>query len=202
MIVDRLLAALAPPRCAACDEVLAREAVFCGGCVATLLPPPALPSWVSASFAYGGALAEAVRSAKYQGRLDRLRLLGHAMKRGLPDGPIDVVAPVPLHPARLRTRGFDQAAVLAYMAARALGRPCEPELLSRVIDTPHLAELDAKGRAVAVVAAFVAEPCEGRRVLLIDDVYTTGATLGAARAAIERAGGEARAHVLAATPKG
>lgn len=202
MLVDRLLGVIAPPRCAACDEVLRRDAVFCSGCVATLEPPPSLPERVTASFAYGGALADAIRAAKYKGRLDRLRLLGHAMRTGLPSAPIDVVAPVPLHPARLRWRGYDQAAVLAFVVARALGTRCDVDLLERVIDTPHLAELDARGRAGAVEGAFVARGCAGKRVLLVDDVYTTGATLGAAFAAIEAAGGTARAHVLAATPRG
>ena len=195
---------LAPPRCAGCDALLAREAVFCGACVATLLPPPSLPSWVAAAFAYGGALADAIRSAKYQGRLDRLRLLGHALTTALPAldlGEVEIVAPAPLHGLRLRERGYDQAAVLAYAVARALGRRCEPELLARTIDTPQLAGLDGKRRASAVSGAFVAKACAGLRVLLVDDVYTTGATLGAARDAIEAAGGRARALVLAATPK-
>lgn len=202
MLLDRLLGVMAPPRCAACDEVLRREAVFCAGCVATLMPPPPLPERVTASFAYGGALSDAIRTAKYRGRLDRLRLLGHAMKTRLPALEVDVVAPVPLHPARLRTRGYDQAAVLAFVVARTLGRRCDVDLVERVVDTPHLAELDAVGRARAVTGAFVSRNCSGRRVLLVDDVFTTGATLGAAFAAIEAAGGTARAHVLAATPRG
>lgn len=203
MLVDRLLGVLAPPRCAACDALLRREAVFCAGCVATLEDPPPLPDRVTASFAFGGALADAVRTAKYKGRLDRLRLLGHAMRAHLPGRTaIDVVAPVPLHPVRLRFRGYDQAAVLAFVVARTLERPCDPDLVTRVVDTPHLAELDAPGRAEAVRGAFIARSCAGKRVLLVDDVYTTGATIGAAMAAIEAAGGIARAHVLAATPRG
>jgi len=202
MLVDRLLGVLAPPRCAACDEILRREAVFCAGCVATLEPPPPLPTGVTASFAYGGALADAIRTAKYQGRLDRLRLLGHALRTRMPDERADVVAPVPLHAARLRWRGYDQAAVLAFALARALQTRCDVDLITRVVDTPHLAELDAPGRAEAVRGAFVARTCGGKRVLLVDDVFTTGATLRAAMDAIEAAGGSARAHVLAATPRG
>lgn len=197
-----LFAVLAPPRCAGCDARLSREAVFCAACLVTLEPPPPLPEAVTASFSYGGALADAIRSAKFGGRLDRLRLLAHAIGTGVPARAlVDVVAPVPLHPRRLRERGFDQAAILARAVAAAIDRPCDLDLLRRVVDTPHLASLDSHGRAAAVEGAFVARRVQGVRVLLIDDVRTTGATLDAGGRAIAEAGGSARAHVLAATPR-
>lgn len=174
--------------------------MFCAACVATLEPPPPLPDGVSASFAYGGALSEAIRACKYRGRVDRLRLLARLVVVRLPKTAIDVVAPVPLHVARLRERGFDQAAILAQAVARALGRPCAIDLVTRVVDTPHLAGLDLAGRSAAIAGAFVAREQRGH-VLLVDDVYTTGATLGAAAAAVAAAGGRASTHVLAATPR-
>jgi predicted amidophosphoribosyltransferase len=196
-VLDRLLGILAPPRCAGCDALLAREAVFCAACLSTIEPPPRLPPHVTASFAYGGAIADAIRSCKFRGRVDRLRLLARLVIVRLPSVDIDVVAPVPLHPARLRERGFDQAAILASAVARALDKPCAMELLSRVVDTPHLANLDAHARADAIGDAFVARPFTGR-VLLVDDVHTTGATLAAAACALA---GPSFAHVLAATPR-
>jgi predicted amidophosphoribosyltransferase len=202
VVLDRLLALLAPPVCAACDEPLAREAVFCASCHATLEPPPPLPRGATASVAYGGAIGEAIRGCKYRPRVDRLRLLARLVIVRLPSVDIDCVSPVPLHRARLRERGFDQAAILAGAVARALERPLDVPLVRRVIDTPHLASLDARGRASAVGGAFVAERCRGRRVLLVDDVRTTGATIDAAADAIARAGGTAYSHVLAATPRG
>jgi len=201
VVVDRLLALLAPPVCGACDEPLAREAVFCASCFATLEPPPPLPSGATASFAYGGAVGEAIRSCKYRPRVDRLRLLARLVLVRLEPRAVDLVAPVPLHRARLRTRGFDQAAILAGAVARALGRPLALHLVERVVDTPHLASLDAKGRAAAVESAFTARDCGGARVLLVDDVRTTGATIDAAAGAIARAGGSASSHVLAATAR-
>lgn len=202
LLVDGLVRVLAPPCCASCDTPLAREAVFCAPCLATLLPAPRLPQGTTASFAYGGALADAIRTAKYEGRVDRLRQLSHAIAHRLPRASeVDVVAPVPLHVSRLRARGFDQSAVLARAVGRALDKPVEHELLTRRVATPQLALLDAEGRARAVGGAFVARRLAGERVLLVDDVRTTGATLNAAFAAVEAGGGKALAHVLAATPR-
>ncbi len=201
MLVDRLLSLLAPPVCAACDAPLGREAVFCASCFATIEPPPRLPTGATASFAYGGAIGEAIRTCKYRPRVDRLRLLARLVVVRLPTSAIDVVAPVPLHRARLRERGFDQAALLARAVAEALDRPFDVDLVRRVVDTPHLASLDAAGRSAAVKAAFAATRCRGKHVLLVDDVRTTGATINAAAAAIAREGGSASSHVLAATAR-
>jgi predicted amidophosphoribosyltransferase len=195
-----MLGWLAPPRCGACDDRLAREAVFCAGCYATLEPPPELPAGATASFAYGGAIAEAIRACKFRRAVDRLRLLSRLILVRLPQVAIDVVAPVPLHRVRLRERGFDQSAILAQAVARALKVRCEIELLERVVDTPHLANLDHEGRADAIRGAFRAR--RAARVLLVDDVRTTGATLRSATEAVEAAGGLAFTHVLAATPRG
>lgn len=201
-IVDRILGVFAPPRCAACDAYLGRDSVFCAGCVPTLDEPPPLPFGVTASFSFGGALAEAIRRFKYLRRADLARPLGRAIVHALPDAmPIDVVAPAPLHVRRLVDRGFDQAALLARSVARALDRPLDVELLTRVVDTPRLATMSASDRRAVVARAFVARRCKGLRVLIVDDVHTTGATLGAARHAVEAAGGTASAHVLAATPR-
>jgi predicted amidophosphoribosyltransferase len=207
-LANAALSILAPPRCAACDAPLARDAALCAGCLATLEPPPPLPAGTSASFAYGGALADAVRATKFGPRPERMRALQRLVIERLPAGrgehpKVEVVAPVPLHRARLRERGFDQAAMLAQAVAAALGKPCDVALLARRVDTPHVAALDARGRAQAVSGAFVLRRAQAwRSVLLIDDVRTTGATLDAAAAPLRAAGIEVRAHVLAATAIG
>lgn len=202
-VVDRFLGVLSRPRCAACDALLGRDAVFCARCVSTLEPPPPTPSGVTASFAFGGAIAEAIRRFKYAPRPDLARPLGRAIVQGLPDArTIDVVAPIPLHPLRLRERGFDQAALLARSVATALDRPIAYEILTRVVHTPQLAALGAERRRAIVEGAFVADPRKcGPNVLLVDDVMTTGATISAATRAVVSAGGAASAHVLAATPR-
>lgn len=101
-----------------------------------------------------------------------------------------LVVPVPLHPARLRQRGFNPAALLARSLARAHGLPVAPRALERVRDTPSQTGLDRRARARNVAGAFRVRP--GARipahVWLVDDVVTTGATLRAAALALGRAG--------------
>lgn len=201
-LVDAALLLLSPPKCAACDRRLAVDAALCAACVSTLEPSPSLPDGITASFAYGGALSEAIHRFKYGGREELARPLGRLIVEGLPDPlDLDVIAPVPLHVARLRKRGFDQATLLAYAVAKALARPLLVDLLDRIVDTPQLAHLDRAARAQAVTAAFRARPASGLRVLLVDDVRTTGATLDAATTVLAAAGAVVTAHVLAATPR-
>ena len=101
---------------------------------------------------------------------------------------------------RLRARGFNQSALLASVVAEGLGVPLYPGVLRRTRDTAVQAGLTRERRVANVSGAFAAAPI-GRRVLLIDDVHTTGATLAAAASALERAGSpEVTALALAAAP--
>ena len=147
-------------------------------------------------------MGEAIRRFKYGRRSELARPLGRAIVHALPERScVHFVAPIPLHVHRLRERGFDQAVLLARSVARGLQRPLEVDLLERVVETPQLATLNAEKRRLAVERAFVARACLGARILLVDDVHTTGATISAAAHAVRRNGRFSRAHVLAATPK-
>lgn len=177
--------------------------VFCKTCAGTVVARPAASGDAWAPFDYGGALANAIHRFKYVPRADLARPLGDLLVRGVPDAvarPPDLVVPVPLHPARLVERGFNQAALLARPVARRLGARLGPRLLERVRDTPRQAQLDRVRRATNLVGAFrVRGDVAGRHVLLVDDVRTTGATLTECARALRSAGaGRVTTLVLAA----
>jgi len=105
----------------------------------------------------------------------------------------DVVVPVPLHPSRQKERGFNQAALIAKPLARALKLPYRPVLLQRIRERPPKKILSAEDRWAAVRGAFVTRPhsqVDNLRILLVDDVLTTGATLSACARALLDAGAQ------------
>lgn len=186
-----LLDLVAPRRCAACDGTLEPvERAFCGGCGLLLDPGEQIGAGISA-YVYGGPMAEAVRRLKYGRRTELGPVLGEMLAHRAVSlsGEVDAVVPVPLHRARLRRRGFNQAALLALPVARALGVPLVTSELRRLRDTPPQAGLGAFDRARNVRGAFIALRSPAR-VLLIDDVRTTGATLAECAEALTIAGAE------------
>lgn len=194
-----LLDLIAPHRCAGCDAVLDPGVRgFCEGC-ALLLDPIGASDGGRAAYVYGGPMADAIGRFKYGGRSELAAPLGALLAQAaLPlAGTIDVVVPVPLHPRRLRERGYDQAALLARPVAAILAVPLGLELLWRLRDTPPQAGLGAEDRVSNVKAAFAAKRVP-ERALLVDDVRTTGSTLTECALAL-RAGGarEVRTLVLA-----
>lgn len=154
-----------------------------------------------AAAVYGGALRENLLAFKYSGRTGLRRplaeLLLAAFRRHYSDLPFDAVAPVPLHEKRLASRGYNQAELLTYILSQELDLPHEPRLLRRVKDTPPLsASSGVRERFELMRAAFTAvDNCAERHVLLVDDIYTTGATSSAAALALRRKGA-ASVHVL------
>jgi ComF family protein len=194
-LADELLDLIAPPACSACDAPCARALSFCAPCEGALTRcPDPVEQGVFAPFAHGGPLAVTVHRAKF-GRSQRAaRTLGALLRHALADpssvvalASVDVVVPVPLHPRRLRARGFNQAAEIA----AGLGLPVVLDALARGRETSAQARLSREDRASNVRGAFVpgrAGGVEGQTVLLVDDVVTTGATLSAAREALEGSG--------------
>ena len=144
-----------------------------------------------------GPLARALQRYKYVPDLSLAPVLARLMRQRAPSAltPYDVIVPVPLHISRLRWRGFNQAQLLAGELGRRPPVPVDPFAIERVRATVPQVELDTTARRRNVVRAFrVAKPSRvrDRRILLIDDVYTTGATADECSRALLRAGA---AHV-------
>lgn len=193
LLLDGLLDLFFPDRCAGCGGA---GGLLCAACRGGLRPyppdePPAGTDGATVAFVYDGALRGALHRLKY-GRARRVAeplgaLLGEALLAQ--PQPADALLPVPLHPARLAARGFNQSEALARAAALHCGVPLLTTGLERVRDTGHQAGLDRRARASNIAGAFVwrgAAPPE--RVLLLDDVLTTGATIAACAAALREAG--------------
>lgn len=151
---------------------------------------------------YAGPLGRAVRALKYRQATRVARWLGAAMATAVAASGWrpELVCAVPLHPARLRQRGYNQASLLARPLAADLGVPYRALLTRRRATRPQ-AHLRREARAANVAGAFAAGSCRAvreRRVLLVDDVLTTGATAQACRAALLAAGaGDVRVAVVA-----
>ncbi|UZF95314.1 ComF family protein [Bosea sp. NBC_00550] len=144
---------------------------------------------------FDGVARELVHRLKYGDRVELSLTLGRMMAQAGREllGEAEIVAPIPLHRTRLWSRRFNQAAALAGVVARQAGLPLRPAALVRVKRTRQQVGLTRSQRADNLQGAFrvpdVMRPqVEGRRILLVDDVLTTGATANAAARALLRAG--------------
>ncbi|MFC4638574.1 ComF family protein [Deinococcus hohokamensis] len=189
-----LARSLLPRACPGCARQLGAEAGLCPGCRAALRPQLQLHSPLLAHPAphlvslglYRGPLRRSVRALKYGGARDLAGVLGSALARGVPPAwEVRAVVPVPLHAARQRQRGFNQAELLARAVASELGVPCVPRALSRQKASASQARQQAAGRQ-DLHGHFQAHPqlLPPGMVLLVDDVLTSGRTLLACRDAL------------------
>jgi len=210
-LLDDAVALLLPPICPRCRRGVAAPAL-CAPCRAVFARPPADPraashagvDALSAAASFVDELADWMHRFKYPergwrgldpapGALIEALLREEAATLAREGGCFDAVVPVPLHPRRVRERGFDPVYALARVAARALGAPLVASALVRTRPTASQTGLDRAGRRRNVAGAFAAPARErarlrGATLLLVDDVVTTGATLHAAAVALRSVG--------------
>ncbi|HXK09020.1 MAG TPA: ComF family protein [Vicinamibacteria bacterium] len=234
LLVDPVLAVVFPSACPACGRLLAHpgRGPLCGPCweslprhhaVACRCGLPLLPGRVVCGrcrrgrqpFAAGASLGPyegTLRLVLHELKYGRRRRAGKRLAEVLLEEPAvralvgssDVLVPVPLHPRRLRERGFNQSALLAQEIGRRAGRPVCADALVRRLDTAPQTGLPAAARRRNVEGAFAVRrraSVTGRTVTLVDDVLTTGATAFACARRLREAGAsEVRLLTVARVP--
>lgn len=188
------------PACHRCAAPM-KSGSLCQKCASS--PRQAGVDRLVAAYQYDGAVREAIHALKYEG----LRAVAPELGRLMADVPalrrmeVDIVVPVPVHPSRLRSRGYNQSELLAKEVARRLSLPLDARAARRVRNSPPQARTpDERQRARQVEGAFEGAPdrVSGKRVLLVDDVATTCSTLNACAGALKTAGAVSVAAVVLA----
>ncbi len=192
---------IGPPLCACCGRPFEFEApgvAVCGGCIAR----PPVYDRARSVLSYDDGSRHIILAFKHGDRTDAADGLAAWMRRAGAEllADADLIAPVPLHRWRLWARRYNQSALLALALGRMTGVPTVPDLLVRRRRTPIQGGLSRAGRERNVAGAFSLrtarrEMVKDARVLLVDDVFTTGATVSECAKVLKRAGA-ARVDVL------
>lgn len=198
--------------CASCDNALPRlEAAHCPSCAlpapggeicGQCLKHPPLFVRATAVFGYAFPLDKLIQAMKYGGQLALAQAFAEKLAQRIDSGNLpDCVIPMPLHPNKLRERGFNQSQLLAAKIAREFDLELLPNACRRVRDTPPQSALPWQERKKNMRNAFCCDvDLTGKHVALVDDVLTTGASLNALAAAVQKRGAaEISAWVVART---
>ena len=177
-------------RCRKCGKPIEDFEVFCPDCA----KEEHLYDRGLGIFMYDETMKRAISELKYKGRREYGEAFGDLLyenaRSELMYWKPDCLIPIPLHPARARERGYNQALIISEALSARCGIPTRSDILVRTMETDRMKELSAKDRMNNLMRAFSASgDCRGvRRAVLIDDIYTTGATIDAASAVLRRAG--------------
>ena len=188
-----------PKRCPICETIGAAPCASCARLLvgAGRVPPVPGCSSIAACLRYDAGARSLVLALKYRNRRDSVAFCAGELAAHAP--VVDLVTWAPSTRRRVRDRGFDQAEVLARATARRLGVPCRATL--RRLGDAHQTGLDAAARHIGPGFAARARRVSGARLLIIDDIVTTGSTFAHAAYALRAAGArDVHALALAATP--
>lgn len=192
-----------PPRCALCDSSIKYDnSLLCKPCAESLnrveadfTAPHLAHVWFDCArsvYPFEGKLRDALHGFKYGERFDLTEYLIGVLETEIRSMECpDVIIPVPLHPKRLRNRGFNQAVMVARPLSKRLGVSLDVDTLVRASDPGPQVDRERKERIQAVKGIFdVEDPqrIKGKNVLLIDDVLTTGATVNECARALKKSG--------------
>lgn len=188
---------LGEPQCVRCGEPFEIDpgaGALCGACHAD---PPAIEG-MRAAVSYGPIARRIALRLKYGRRPGFAETMARHMRRHLADPGATLLVPVPLHRWRIWRRGYNQAALVARALGKSTGAPIAIDLIERRRATPILRAMGPGARRKAVQGVFAVRAgadIKGKAIVLIDDVYTTGATVNACARVLKRAGA-ARVTVL------
>lgn len=199
-----------PPQCAGCHQ---SGTILCNQCLVslrphTLLPPRYNVPGIQAIYAvntYQGSLRTCIHALKYEGNTRLAQPLGMLLAQLYLSYHVgaDMLIPVPLHAVRYKQRGYNHAELLARICAEKIGVPFAPHLLVRTRATLAQVGLTAEQRQHNMVNAFgthTTKPIFRRRIVIVDDVCTTGATLTACASALLSAGASSVQALVLAYP--
>ena len=182
------------PHCVRCGKVPDGDVAADFLCDACRLETPAF-DLARTALPFHSAARDLIHLLKYKGGIwiaeDLADILEGCVRAHFDADAIDLVLPVPLSPAKFRKREYNQSALLAKSLAKRIGAPCLPRLLERVRNTPTQTHLTVSGRKNNVKGAFRIPDLSAilaRTILVIDDVMTTGATLGEVAGTLKAAG--------------
>ncbi len=192
---NNLLDLIFPPRCVHCNRV---GNFLCDTCQQSIRPAPAANQLTGAlagrraTGLFEGAIQSAIHALKYKNgrRLAEVLAQRLAVELAAAAWSPTLLTAVPLHPDRLRERGYNQSELLGTHLSTLVRLPFRADLIARTRATRPQVGLNAQERKANMMDAFRAhrEPVEGQAIVIIDDVYTTGATLAACAEALRQAG--------------